>query len=71
MVVGEDVKYRAEELNAHGPTVKGWQSPKNCEYPQEIVLKFERKCSVSKIQVLAHQYLIRKQPLSLYNVIFF
>lgn len=56
---GEDPKHRSTELNTHGPTVKGWQSEKNCEYPQEIVLQLEKRCSITKIQFLAHQYLIR------------
>lgn len=58
---GEDPKHRSTELNAHGPTVKGWQSEKNCEYPQEIVLQLEKRCSITKIQFLAHQYLIRNK----------
>lgn len=58
--VDEDPKYKASELNTHGPTVKGWQSTKNCEYPQELILKLEKRCSLHKIQFLAHQYLIRQ-----------
>ncbi|KAI4468648.1 glycine- glutamate- thienylcyclohexylpiperidine-binding protein [Holotrichia oblita] len=57
-VSDEDPKYKSIELNAHAPTVKGWQSSKNCEYPQEIVLQLETRCTVDKIQILAHQYLI-------------
>lgn len=58
--LGEDSKYRLTELNSHGPTVKGWRSERNCIYPQEIVLKLEKKCVLSKIQILAHQFMIRK-----------
>ncbi|KAJ8923878.1 hypothetical protein NQ315_006654, partial [Exocentrus adspersus] len=54
----EDPKHRSAELNIHSPTVKGWQSEKNCEYPQELILQLERKCLLTKIQLLAHQYLI-------------
>ncbi|XP_030760199.1 centrosomal protein of 104 kDa [Sitophilus oryzae] len=54
----EDSRYRVSELNVHGPTVKGWRSEKECQYPQEVVLQLERKCSLNKIQILAHQYLI-------------
>ncbi|KAK9872526.1 hypothetical protein WA026_017991 [Henosepilachna vigintioctopunctata] len=54
----EETKYRAAELNTHGPTVKGWQSGKNCEYPQEIILQLSKRCSLRKLQLLAHQYLI-------------
>ncbi|KAL3287619.1 hypothetical protein HHI36_002088 [Cryptolaemus montrouzieri] len=54
----EECKYRASELNNHGPTVKGWQSAKNCEYPQEIILQLKKICSLRKIQLLVHQFLI-------------
>ncbi|KAG5899830.1 hypothetical protein JTB14_012301 [Gonioctena quinquepunctata] len=54
----EDPKYRYVELNTHGPIVKGWQSERNCDYPQEIILQLEKRCLLSKIQILAHQYLI-------------
>ncbi|XP_044263745.1 centrosomal protein of 104 kDa [Tribolium madens] len=57
-VTSEDPKYRATELNTHGPTVKGWQSAKNCEYPQEVVIQLTKRCCLNKIQILAHQYLI-------------
>ncbi|KAK4884893.1 hypothetical protein RN001_001164 [Aquatica leii] len=55
---GEDPKFKASELNNHGPTVKGWQSSKNCNFPQELILELEKQCLLTKIQVLAHQYLI-------------
>lgn len=60
LYLDEDPKYKASELNAHGPTVRGWQSTKNCEYPQELILKLKKRCSLHKIQFLAHQYLIRE-----------
>lgn len=44
----------------HGPTVRGWRSEKNCDYPQEIVLQLERRCVLNKVQILIHQFLIRK-----------
>nr|XP_023030197.1 centrosomal protein of 104 kDa [Leptinotarsa decemlineata] len=54
----EDPKYRYTELNTHGPIVKGWQSEKNCNYPQELILQLEKRCILNKIQILAHQFLI-------------
>ncbi|CAG9766448.1 unnamed protein product [Ceutorhynchus assimilis] len=54
----EDPKYRLTELNTHGPTVKGWQSAKNCQYPQEIVIQLRQKCYLNKIQILSHQHMI-------------
>lgn len=70
-ISGEDPKYRSTELNVHGPTVKGWQSEKKCEYPQEIILKLEKRYILTKIQLLAHQYLIRKFWLFVYLFLFF
>ncbi|GLH11377.1 Uncharacterized protein GBIM_16168, partial [Gryllus bimaculatus] len=54
----EDERHRASELNAHGPTVRGWQSARCCSYPQELVLELHAVATVQRIQVLAHQYLI-------------
>ncbi|XP_031343971.1 centrosomal protein of 104 kDa isoform X2 [Photinus pyralis] len=54
----EDPKFKSSELNNHSPVVKGWQSAKNCDFPQEIMLQLEKQCLLTKVQVLAHQYLI-------------
>lgn len=54
----EDVIYQSSELNNHGPTVKGWRSSKNCEYPQQLILKLDEATVIQQIQILAHQYLI-------------
>lgn len=59
-VSGEDEHYRASELNTHGPTVLGWQSARECSYPQELILQLHSTATIQKIQVLAHQYLIRQ-----------
>ncbi|GFG38230.1 hypothetical protein Cfor_12223 [Coptotermes formosanus] len=56
--VREDEHYRASELNTHGPTVLGWQSARECSYPQELILQLHSTATIQKIQVLAHQYLI-------------
>ena len=37
---GEDPEYPVMELNSHSPNTKGWQSPRFCEFPQEIGLEF-------------------------------
>lgn len=58
--LGEDIIYQSSELNNHGPTVKGWRSSKNCEYPQQLVLKLHETTVIHQIQILAHQYLIRE-----------
>ena len=33
---GSDAGFPVTELNEHSPHTKGWQSPRFCEYPQEI-----------------------------------
>lgn len=57
-VSGEDENHRAKELNVHGPTVQGWQSPRFCTYPQEIIVQLESRSRICKIQILSHQFLI-------------
>ena len=57
----EDPDYPASELNSHGPTVHGWRSNKSCTaFPQELILKFHSPASVTSIQVLGHQFMIRR-----------
>uniref|UniRef100_T1I0C3 TOG domain-containing protein n=1 Tax=Rhodnius prolixus TaxID=13249 RepID=T1I0C3_RHOPR len=55
---GEDDKFRASELDDHGPTVRGWQSAKDCLYPQELIFKLNTPTILTQVQILAHQYLI-------------
>ena len=54
---GEDPEYPAEELNAHSPHTRGWQSQRFCEYSQEIGVKLlsEKPRMISRLQVLSHQ----------------
>ncbi|XP_012271377.1 centrosomal protein of 104 kDa [Orussus abietinus] len=54
----EEERHSSLELNAHGPTVRGWQSARRCAYPQELVLRLHGPTKLTRIQVLAHQYLI-------------
>lgn len=56
---GEDERHSCLELNVHGPTVRGWQSARRCGYPQELILRLHGPAKLTRIQVLAHQYLIR------------
>ena len=37
------------------PTSKGWQSEKNCLYPQEIYIKLEKPSKLKFISMLCHQ----------------
>uniref|UniRef100_T1JKS3 TOG domain-containing protein n=1 Tax=Strigamia maritima TaxID=126957 RepID=T1JKS3_STRMM len=66
-VSGEDEKFRAKELNTHGPTIQGWHSPKFmhvypyprfCIYPQELTIQLDSRTKICKIQMLSHQFLI-------------
>lgn len=57
---GEEERHPASELNRHEPTVRGWQSARQCKYPQELVLRLQRPSAIRRVQVLAHQCLIRK-----------
>jgi centrosomal protein CEP104 len=55
-----DEQHQASELNHHGPFVVGWQSNRQCSYPQELVLQFENYSRLKRVQLLSHQYLIGK-----------
>ncbi|XP_016918894.1 centrosomal protein of 104 kDa isoform X1 [Apis cerana] len=54
----EEDRHSSLELNVHGPTVRGWQSSRRCTYPQELILRLHGPTKLTRIQVLAHQYLI-------------
>lgn len=59
----EESEFPSSELNTHGPTVIGWRSHSdNTITPKEIVLRFHKPAVICRIQVLAHQYMIRKWP---------
>ena len=57
---GEDEKYKASELDSHGPSVRGWLSSRNCSYPQEILFLLFTPAIIHQIQILAHHYIIRE-----------
>lgn len=59
-LLGEDEKYKASELDSHGPSVRGWLSSRNCTYPQEILFILHNTAILHQIQVLAHHYIIRE-----------
>lgn len=57
----EDLDYPSSELNSHGPTVQGWRNHPESVIPnQEIILRLHNPAQICRIQVLAHQFLIRK-----------
>ena len=55
---GEDVEYPASELNTHSPHTKGWQSPRFCEFPQELGLQLAHRSQLTQLQLLSHQHKI-------------
>ena len=60
----EDPNFPASELNTHGPTVHGWRSSIGSTItPHDIVLRFHKPAKICRIQLLAHQYLIRKSSM--------
>ena len=53
---GSDAGFPISELNQHSPHTKGWQSPRFCEYPQEIGVELlDGTAHLTQLQVLAHQ----------------
>ncbi|EWM24192.1 flagellar associated protein [Nannochloropsis gaditana] len=53
---GQDPEHPAEELNVHSPATEGWQSPRFCDYPQELGLfLLDTPCHLSRVQILSHQ----------------
>ncbi|GAQ85746.1 Galactose-binding domain-like [Klebsormidium nitens] len=55
---GEDPDYPAKELNFHSPHTKGWQSPRFCKFPQELILQLDKPAQVHQIQLLSHEFKI-------------
>ncbi|KAF5887731.1 centrosomal protein, partial [Clarias magur] len=55
---GHEENYSAKELMFHAPTVTGWRSARFCSFPQEITVQMVERCSIRKLQLLAHQYMI-------------
>lgn len=53
---GEDPAFPARELHEHAASSKGYMTPKNCEYPQELVLRMQDGlCRLTQVQLLSHQ----------------
>jgi len=60
-VSGEDPDYPARELLYHSAHTRGWQTPRFCRYPQEVVLRLDRPSRVQQIQILSHEYKIAQR----------
>lgn len=60
-LLDEEQEYPSSELNSHGPAVVGWRSRAESSLsPKEIIVRFDQPAIISRIQVLAHQFMIRK-----------
>ena len=59
---GEDVDYPASELNTHSPHTKGWQSPRFCEFPQELGLELMHRSRLTQVRARARHVLLRGMP---------
>ncbi|KAL9647230.1 hypothetical protein ABK040_012582 [Willaertia magna] len=57
----EDDKYDLGNLIAYKKNSKGWRSGRFCNYPQEIVLRFDGKVRVKRIKILSHEDKISKK----------
>eukprot|EP00796_Vickermania_ingenoplastis_P004136 gene4136-2978_t len=51
----EDDVYHVSNLQTQVPSSSGWQSSKNCEYPQELGFHFEGQVSLNVIRFLSHE----------------
>lgn len=58
---GEDPDYPARELLYHSAHTRGWQTPRFCRYPQELVLRLDRPSRIQQIQILSHEYKISQR----------
>jgi hypothetical protein len=57
-VSGQDPDHTKDELHRGSKESRGWQSPRNCSYPQQLILKVSagnEPIELSKIQFLSHQ----------------
>lgn len=52
---GEDANFPVTELTRHTRRTNGWQSPKLCEYPQELGFRFEGEVELQNLRVLVHE----------------
>ncbi|CUI14123.1 Hypothetical protein, putative [Bodo saltans] len=52
---GEDPSFPVSSLARHTRKTCGWQSPKLCEYPQELGFRFEGEVELQSLRVLIHE----------------
>ena len=54
----EDEQHPARELQSFHSHSRGWQSAHFCDFPQEVVLRFEGCVTIQQVQLLSHQFKI-------------
>ena len=57
-VSSEDEEYSVRELLNRTPFSRGWLSSRFCNYPQELLIEFQKPIKMREIQFLSHQYSI-------------
>lgn len=55
---GADDEHPVSNLQYQGPANRGWQTPRFCSWPQEVVLRLPTAARLRKIQILSHQHKI-------------
>lgn len=53
-IIGQDIKNPVSELILPTQLSRGWESAKNPNFPQTIILQFCAKCDLKQIQFLSH-----------------
>ena len=57
-ISSEAEDYSVRELLNRTPFCRGWISSKFCNYPQELMIEFQKPVKIREIQFLSHQYCI-------------
>ena len=52
---GEDEVFPVSELQHQSRRTTGWQSPKLCEFPQELGFRFEGEADLQHLRILCHE----------------
>lgn len=52
---GEDEAFPVSELQHQSRRTTGWQSPKLCEFPQELGFRFEGDVELQHLRLLCHE----------------
>ena len=52
---------RAPQLQNFHSHSRGWQSAHFCEFPQQLVLKFDARITLQQVQLLSHQFKIAQR----------